>query len=105
MPAAMLNLPSDALQYIMSGVLGRWFRQHSLAENKHMLHRLLGQQPSQAEDPGKLSYRMPVCASLGVTPCLHMCCYQQWLHGLSDSFLLGKVRRLIVSRCNAPGTL
>ena len=29
LPAAMQNLPSDAVQYIMSGILGRWFRQHS----------------------------------------------------------------------------
>ena len=53
-PAAMQNLPSGALNYIMSGILGRWFRQHSPAENKSMLHRLQGQQPSQAEDPGAL---------------------------------------------------
>ena len=62
--AAIQNLPSGALDYIMSGILGRWFRQHSPAENKNMLHRLQGQQPSQADEPGMLLYGVSVTTLL-----------------------------------------
>ena len=53
-PAGLQSLPSDALQYVMSGILGRWFRQHSPAENKTMLHRLRQQDDNDTEDPGTL---------------------------------------------------
>ncbi len=53
-PAGLQSLPSDALQYVMSGILGRWFRQHSAAENKNMLHRLRQQEDNHGEEPGTL---------------------------------------------------
>ena len=81
-PAAMQSLPSDALQYVMSGILGRWFRQHSPAENKSMLHRLRQQDDNNhAEDPGML-----LCSGPNMTM------YHLPVHGLSS----GSHRRLCV---------
>ena len=74
-PAGLQSLPSDALQYVMSGMLGRWFRQHSPAENKNMLHRLRQQDSEHAEDPGTL-----FCSGPNMTFGLLT------LHGLSCSF-------------------
>jgi len=55
LPAAMQNLPSDAVQYIMSGILGRWFRQHSPAvddSTPSVPSSMPGQHPHEARQSG-----------------------------------------------------
>ena len=59
--AGMHNLPSDAMQYIMSGILGRWFRQQTPTGNDSVPHALCDQQPGQAKQPGMTIKKCIIC--------------------------------------------